>query len=88
MSTWLQAYNPSLFKAELFITILWWIKILIIGNKFAKFLNKAIFENFRYNGADSYAPKVFTWHNLSDTILQLGQWNNVTVSKSSRDLFA
>jgi len=46
---WLQ--NPSLFKAELFI---------IGTNKFAKFPNKAIFENFRYNGADSYAPKVFT----------------------------
>ena len=39
------------FKAELFI---------IDTNKFAKFFNKAIFENFRYHGADSYAPKIFT----------------------------
>ena len=78
-SVYSMATTHPFFKAELFI---------IGTNKFAKFFNKAIFENFRYNGADSYAPKVFTRHNLSDTILQLGQWNNVTVSKSSRDLFA
>ena len=78
-SVYSMATTHPFFKAELFI---------IGTNKFAKFFNTAIFENFRYNGADSYAPKVFTRHNLSDTILQLGQWNNVTVSKSSRDLFA
>ena len=43
-SVYSMATTHPFFKTELFI---------IGTNKFAKFLNKAIFENLRYNGADS-----------------------------------